>query len=110
MEEFVKGDVVVMPFPFSDLSENKRRPALVAARGEYGDLILCQITSKPKKNSESIELIEKDFNQGWLKIASYVRARKIFTSDSGIVLYKAGHIRKEKINEIENTLCKIIKE
>ena len=46
MAEFVKGDVVVVPFPFSDLTQAKRRPALVIATLEGDDLILCQITSQ----------------------------------------------------------------
>ncbi len=46
MAKFVKGDVVVIPFPFSDLSQSKRRPALVIAELEGDDLILCQITSQ----------------------------------------------------------------
>ncbi|MCK4735836.1 MAG: hypothetical protein KAT65_25505 [Methanophagales archaeon] len=41
MERFVKGDVVVVPFPFSDLSSAKRRPALVIAELEGDDLSLC---------------------------------------------------------------------
>jgi hypothetical protein len=43
---FVKGDVVVVPFPFSDLAQAKRRPALVVAELEGDDRILCQITSR----------------------------------------------------------------
>ncbi|WP_368489570.1 hypothetical protein [Clostridium sp. BJN0013] len=46
MGEFIEGDVVVVPFPFSDLSNSKRRPALVLANLEGYDLILSQITSK----------------------------------------------------------------
>ncbi|MCX6680662.1 MAG: hypothetical protein NTX42_09920 [Methanothrix sp.] len=46
MEKFVKGDVVVVPFPFSDLTEAKRRPALVLAELDGDDRILCQITSQ----------------------------------------------------------------
>lgn len=109
MEGLVKGDVVVLPFPFSDLSANKRRPALVIALGEYGDVILCQITSKNKKGMESIELSEKDFQEGKLKITSYARPRKIFTSDAGLILYRAGKIKKEKIKEAEDAICKIIR-
>ncbi|WP_242716914.1 hypothetical protein [Microcoleus vaginatus] len=45
MATFVKGDVVVVPFPFSDLTQAKRRPALILATLEGKDLILCQITS-----------------------------------------------------------------
>ena len=120
MEGLVKGDVVVLPFPFSDLSANKRRPALVVAEGEYGDVILCQITSKPPTNrrpgrqsascAEAVELKDKDFKEGKLKITSYVRLRKIFTADLGLILYRAGRIKKEKIKEAEDTICRIIKE
>jgi len=46
MEKFIKGDVVVIPFPFSDLTQSKRRPALVIAVLHGDDIILCQITSK----------------------------------------------------------------
>lgn len=45
MAKFVKGDVVVIPFPFSDLSQAKRCPALVLAGLSGDDIILCQITS-----------------------------------------------------------------
>jgi mRNA interferase MazF len=56
MARFVKGDVVVVPFPFADLSEAKRRPALVVADLTGDDLILCQITSQYVKDSYSILL------------------------------------------------------
>lgn len=46
MARFVKGDVIVVPFPFSDLTQAKRRPALVLAELEGDDRILCQITSR----------------------------------------------------------------
>ncbi len=109
MERFVKGDVVVLPFPFSDLSTSKRRPALIVAEGEYGDVILCQITSQSKKGAEKIELRDKDFQAGKLKITSYVRPRKIFTADLGLILYRAGKVKKEKTAEVEDAICRIIK-
>ena len=51
MARFVKGDVVVVPFPFSDLSQSKRRPALVITELTGNDLILCQITSQSISDS-----------------------------------------------------------
>ena len=45
MAEFVSDDVVVVPFPFTDLTSAKIPPALVLAGLTRGDLILCQITS-----------------------------------------------------------------
>ena len=59
----VKGDVVVVPFPFSDLTQAKRRPALVLAELEGDDLILCQITSRALSDSYAISLTDADFAQ-----------------------------------------------
>ena len=56
MATFVKGDIVVLPFPFSDLSNSKRSPALVLADLQGDDIILCQITSKNTKDSYAIAL------------------------------------------------------
>ena len=46
MARFIKGDVVIVPFPFSDLTQSKRRPALVISNLKGNDIILCQITSQ----------------------------------------------------------------
>ena len=58
MAKFVKGEVVVIPFPFSDLNQAKRRPALILAALEGDDLILCQITSQTIKDTNEA-IIEK---------------------------------------------------
>ena len=60
MAKFMKGDVVVIPFPFSDLSQSKRRPALVVASLEGDDVLLCQITSKNIKDSYAIAFNDHD--------------------------------------------------
>ena len=63
MERFVKGDIVVLPFPFSDLSDAKRRPALVLAALAGDDIILCQITSQLKQDTYSIFLNDSDLGK-----------------------------------------------
>jgi mRNA interferase MazF len=63
MAKFVKGDVVVVPFPFSDLTQAKRRPALVVAELAGDDFILCQITSQHTHDAYAISLIDEDLNQ-----------------------------------------------
>ncbi|MBE9239343.1 type II toxin-antitoxin system PemK/MazF family toxin [Anabaena aphanizomenioides LEGE 00250] len=62
MAEFIKGDVVIVPFPFSDLSQTKRRPALVIATLQGNDMILCQITSQSVSDRYAIGLDNSDFN------------------------------------------------
>ena len=109
MERFIKGDVVVIPFPFSDLSQFKKRPALVIAVLEGEDLILCQITSKYKSDNYAISLNESDFAEGNLKIDSYIRPNKIFTAHKDLILYKIGHIKEEKLYEVLEKLEEILK-
>ncbi|MDD5451099.1 MAG: type II toxin-antitoxin system PemK/MazF family toxin [Desulfovibrionales bacterium] len=109
MAKFIKGDVVVVPFPFSDLTQSKRRPALVVSKIEGDDLILCQITSQSVKDSYSISLDDKDFGTGSLKQTSNVRPNRIFTADSHIVLYKVGNLKIEKLNEIIAKVVEIIR-
>lgn len=67
------GSVVVVRFPFSDLSSTKRRPALVLAALERGDFILCQITSTPYSDARALRLGEEDFEVGGLPHMSFVR-------------------------------------
>ena len=61
MERFVKGDVVITPFPFSDLSSSIKRPALVVASLKGDNVILCQITSQSRDDPYAIELKKGDF-------------------------------------------------
>jgi mRNA interferase MazF len=70
MAGFVAGEVVIGPFPFSDLSESKSRPALVLAVLTGDDLISCQITSQSVRDSYSIEIGDRDFVSGGLSKAS----------------------------------------
>ncbi|HKZ00142.1 MAG TPA: type II toxin-antitoxin system PemK/MazF family toxin, partial [Rhabdochlamydiaceae bacterium] len=61
MARFIKGDIVVVPFPFSDLTQAKRRPALVITALDGDDLILCQITSQSIKDNYAIPIDDRDF-------------------------------------------------
>lgn len=110
MEKFVKGDVVVIPFPFSDLSQSKRRPALVLAPLEGDDAILCQITSKSIKDDDAISVDDADFESGGLKQPSNIRPNRLFTADTHIILYRIGTIKKEKLNRVVNKVVEIIKD
>jgi len=109
MEKFVKGDVVVTPFPFSDLKSSIKRPALVVANLKGEDIILCQITSKDHPDPYQIDLSQNDFSNGGLKINSFIKPSILFTLRGSIILYKAGKINKNKIKEVEDKICNIIK-
>jgi len=108
MGKFVKGDIVVIPFPFTDLSGNKKRPAFVAADLGGDDIIVCQITSKSKSDSFALPLSARDFISGGLPVDSFIRPNKLFTADKNIILSSAGHISEDKIHDVINTVIKII--
>ncbi len=109
MERFVKGDVVVVDFPYSNLAGSKRRPTLVAAKSTDDDIVLCQITSQQKFDEHAINLEETDFTSGRLPVNSFIRPNKLFTAHLSIVEYKIGEIRLTKTNEVENALVKLFK-
>ncbi|NLC11008.1 MAG: type II toxin-antitoxin system PemK/MazF family toxin [Firmicutes bacterium] len=100
MEGFVRGNVVVIPFPFSDLTQAKRRPALVLSVLPGNDLILCQITSQNVRDMYAVTLLTEDFETGSLNRISNVRPNRLFTADSNIVLYKVGKLKKIKMDEV----------
>lgn len=110
MAKFIKGDVVIIPFPFSDLSQSKRRPALVIAPLKGDDAILCQITSQAIKDIYAISIDDNDFDAGGLKQSGNIRPNRLFTADSHIILYRVGHIRENKVNQVIEKLLEIIKQ
>lgn len=99
MERFIKGDVIVSNFPFSDLSESKRRPALIIAVFKE-EILLCQITSQYKYDEYAIELTNENFKIGNLNKFSHIRPNRIFTADKQLVERKIGTIKKEKLKKV----------
>ena len=108
MVGLVKGDVVVLPCPFSDLSAAKRRPALVVATLQGPDIILCQITSQATRDSNAISLDAGDFSDGSLRAPSNIRPNRLFTADSRLVLYRVGGVTPAKIQEVVNAIIEIV--
>jgi len=110
MEGLVKGDVVIMLFPFSDLSSSRKRPAVVVANLTGDDYILAQITSvEVRKDEYAITLEVKDFRQGRLPVSSLIRPNKLFTADKSIISTKVGTLKDEKIKEVQERLVNIFK-
>ena len=109
MARFVKGDVVVVPFPFSDLSRAKRRPALVPAAVREGDLSLCQITSRAVTDGYAVALDETDFRSGSLRKPSNIRPNRLFTADGSLVLYRVGQLAAGKTAAVIDALVAILK-
>lgn len=87
------GSVVLVHFPFSDLTRSKLRPAVVLADVGRGDYPLCQVTSNPYSDPRAIELADEHFSEGSLLRTSYVRPGKLFTANEELVSRQAGLLR-----------------
>ena len=103
MAGLVRGEVVVIPFPFSDLSQSKLRPAIVAADLAGYDMILCMITSKAN-DPDAISIEAADFQTGGLPRQSYVRPTRLFTSDSRIIQRKVGLLTTDTMTDVTNAI------
>ncbi len=109
MEKFIKGEIIVVHFPFSDLSDSKKRPALVLADLTGDDIILCQITSKMISDSYAISLTQNDFLTGSLNQPSNIRPNRLFTADKKIITKKVGQIKGEKYIEVTKKIEGLIR-
>jgi mRNA interferase MazF len=102
LKSISKGDVVVIPFPYTDLSAMKSRPVLVVAYPRGTNVIVCQITTQKARNDEyAISLNSTDFEEGSLPKASLVKTNMIMTLDVNKIQAKAGSLKAAKLREVE---------
>ena len=95
-----KGCVVLLPFPFSDLSQAKLRPAVVMADAGRNDWILCQVTSRAYGDDRAIAITDQDFETGGLRVASVARPGKLFTAHATLLTAEVGRLHATAIERI----------
>ena len=110
MGAFVKGDVVILAFPYSDFSQAKKRPAVVLAVPREDEIIVCQITGRDTRPEYTIQIKNEDFVEGGLNKTSFARPNHLFTIEPKVIKYKAGKISQEKISAIIETSTEILRE
>lgn len=95
-----RGSVALVPFPFSDLSQAKLRPAIVLASVGRGDWILCQVTSNAYGDDRAIPIAPEDFADGGLRVASCARPGKLFTAHETLIRMQAGRLTPSAFERI----------
>ena len=105
---FAAGQVAVLPFPFSDLSRSKFRPALLLADVGRGDWIACQITSNPYADPMAVEIGSDDFAVGGLQRISFARPGKLFTANESLFVSAAATVRIEKLAEVRGVIISVL--
>jgi mRNA interferase MazF len=103
------GSVVLVTFPFSDLSQSKLRPAVVLADAGRGDFVLCQVTSSAFSDPLASELQAADFASGSLHRISYARPGKLFTAHHRLIAQEVGALRPEALERVTNQVVKLLR-
>lgn len=105
-----RRQVVLLPFPFSDLSAQKLRPALVLAEAGKGDWLLSQITSKHYADPRAVRLTDADFATGGLQLVIYVRPAKLFAAHESLFQSIAGQLNPEAHERVCAALIALLNE
>lgn len=102
-----KGDIVLIPFPFTDLSATKNRPALILADGE-ADITVSFITTQLKWREDfDLKIVPTETNG--LKRTSLIRLSKLATIDKDLVIGKLGKLSHDELLAVDKNLVKIFK-
>ena len=103
------GAVVLVRFPFSDLSQTKLRPAVVLADAGRGDWILCQVTSKAYGDTRAIRLEDTSFATGSLRVTSYARPGKLFTANRDLIVAQVANLKSEPFTGIVDAIVRLLR-
>jgi mRNA interferase MazF len=102
-----KGDIVLLPFPFTDLTGNKVRPAVVLVT-THDSVLVCFLTTQLKWQDEFDILVEPSNSNG-LKRTSLIRLNKFATIDKDLVIGLLGTLEKVYIESVNQKLRAFLK-
>ena len=106
-----QGDVVLLHFPYTDLSSSKQRPALVLSSDSFNlgsrDVVCCLITTNPESDSFTVRITVDDVESGSLHFDSMVRPYRLFTADQKVVVKKLCRLKIEKFNKVIQKLTEL---
>lgn len=109
---YKQREIVLVPFPYSDLSSTKRRPVLIVSNDNYNqnfqDVVVCVITSNLYKDNYSVELKNKDLEIGVLPESSIIKAHKLFTIHQNKIIKKFSVVKAEYFEKIGDKIKHLI--
>lgn len=109
---YEQGEIIIVPFPFSDLSSIKQRPVLILSKDSDNktsdDIITCGITSNLKDTKYSILIDNNDLEKGEIPAKSRIKIDKLFTLDKNIVKKKVAKLNKATLLRVKGEFYKLI--
>jgi len=110
---YKQREIVLVPFPYSDLSSAKKRPVLIVSNDTYNqrfdDVLVCVITSNKYKDAYSINLSDKNLETGILPESSIVKTHKLFSVQKSKIIKKFSIVKTAFYKEVENLICRLVK-
>jgi mRNA interferase MazF len=104
---FQRGDVVLVPFPFSDLSTTKVKPAVIVSSALYHvtepDLLLAALTSRIAASPSPLDYVLNDWHAAGLRYPSALKP-VLFTLDPARVLHHIGALTSMDLTEVDQRL------
>ena len=109
---FEQGDIVLVPFPFTDLSTTKQRPALVISKSSYNtktqDIVTCGVTSNLENSDYSVLIDNIDLAEGKIPLKSRVKVGKIFTLKQSLVIKKIAKLKAASFQHVKQELQNLV--
>ena len=100
-----RSDIVLIPFPFSDLSHQKRRPVILLTSPDgFGDFLAVAVTSQPG-HADAISLNDDDLAAGKLPKTSWIRSTKLFSLNNQVVVLTLGNLKPAAFERIHENIC-----
>ena len=94
------GDVVLTPFPFTDLTGAKVRPAVILADVGMEDWVVCEIICNSQTREGYIPISDADMDEGGLRQPSYARVDRLYTLNESVFRRTLGRVSAAKMEEI----------
>ena len=108
---FKQGDIVIVPFPFSDLSSAKQRPVLALSNDRYNasteDIVTCGLTSNLKDSDYSLLVGKQNLSEGDIPTKSRIRVDKIFTIEQSLIRKRIGRINEESFSKVQKEILRL---
>ena len=101
---YKKGTIILVPFPFTDLSNSKVRPALIISNNLRGDDIIVVFISSTSAHLGKYDVAVKASKQNGLKKDSRIKCSKIATLDKKIILGELGNMTSDEEKKIDSKL------
>ncbi len=110
---YKQREIVLVPFPYSDLTSTKKRPVLIVSNDDYNhnyqDVIVCVITSVEHNDKYSLKLRDTNLEYGLLPEDSIVKVHKLFTIDKSKIIKKFSVVNQDYYNHVYKLLEELYK-